>query len=97
MKLVNAFCMAPVISLIAMAALADDAGAPPAGSPIAACKQDVQTLCPNVQPGGGRVMACLKSHAAQVSEDCKAAVKAEHGRHAQQSSGGGPPAAPPGN
>ncbi len=26
------------------------------------CKVDVERLCPNVQPGGGRIKACLMSH-----------------------------------
>jgi len=28
----------------------------------AACAQDVQKLCANVQAGGGRIIACLKQH-----------------------------------
>jgi Cysteine rich repeat len=28
----------------------------------AACDTDIQKLCPTVQPGGGRIFACLKQH-----------------------------------
>ena len=91
MKLIKAISTAPMITLVAMAAFADDAPAPPTGGPMAACRQDVQTLCPNVPRGGGRIAACLKSHASEVSPDCKTALKAEHGRRGQ-SSGGEPPA-----
>jgi Cysteine rich repeat len=50
----------------------------------AACAQDVQKLCANVQPGGGRVIACLKQHQDQVSDTCKQAVT----KAMQQSNGG---------
>jgi hypothetical protein len=38
-----------------------------------ACKSDVEKLCQGIQPGGGRILACLKSHEAELSEPCKAA------------------------
>jgi hypothetical protein len=55
---------------------------PPASGPSrqavadvrAACATDVQKLCPDVQPGGGRIIACLKQHKDQVSDGCKQAV-----------------------
>ena len=28
------------------------------------CATDIQSLCPGVKPGGGRVLACLQSHVA---------------------------------
>lgn len=40
----------------------------------AACDPDIQKLCPTVQPGGGRILACLKQHKDQVSDGCKQAV-----------------------
>jgi|HubBroStandDraft_1064217.scaffolds.fasta_scaffold01015_3 hypothetical protein len=39
-----------------------------------ACDGDIQTLCPGVQPGGGRIIACLKEHKDQVSNGCKQAI-----------------------
>ena len=36
------------------------------------CRTDARKLCAGVQPGGGRVLACLKAHEAQVSAECKA-------------------------
>ena len=42
--------------------------------PRTACAADVQNLCPGVQPGGGRILACLKQHKDQVSDGCKSAV-----------------------
>jgi hypothetical protein len=55
----------------------------------AGCMADVQKLCAGVQPGGGRILACLKEHKDSLSDQCKQA--------AQQaaSMGGNPgPAAP---
>ncbi|HEX4863646.1 MAG TPA: cysteine rich repeat-containing protein [Acidimicrobiales bacterium] len=40
----------------------------------AACSADLQQLCAGVQPGGGRMLACLKEHRDQVSPACKRAV-----------------------
>ena len=38
----------------------------------AACQPDVQKFCQDVQPGGGRVMQCLRAHEAELSDACKA-------------------------
>ncbi len=55
-------------------ALADE---PPAAPPTLskACAADYQTLCADVQPGGGRVKACFRKNAAKLSPECKAALK----------------------
>ncbi len=95
MKLSKLVCAVPVIGFVAMAAFADDAAPPPEGGAMAACRQDVQTLCPGVQRGGGRIMACLKSHAPEVSSGCKTAIKEAHARREQQPSGTQPPATTP--
>jgi hypothetical protein len=34
------------------------------------CATDVQSLCAGVKPGGGRVLACLQSHAGELSVGC---------------------------
>ena len=39
-----------------------------------ACATDIQKLCTGVQPGGGRILACLRQHKDQVSDGCKQAV-----------------------
>lgn len=39
-----------------------------------ACQADAAKLCPGVQPGGGRVLACLKQHEAELSAGCQAAL-----------------------
>jgi hypothetical protein len=41
----------------------------------AGCTDDVQRLCAGVQPGGGRIIACLKEHKDQLSDKCKQAAQ----------------------
>jgi len=40
----------------------------------AACAEDAQKLCAGVQPGGGRIVACLKEHKDSLSDKCKQAA-----------------------
>ena len=40
-----------------------------------ACMQDIRALCTGAEPGGGKVMMCLRSHRDQVSDGCKAATR----------------------
>jgi hypothetical protein len=39
-----------------------------------ACGGDVKSLCAGVQPGDGRVRACIKSHFNDVSAPCQAVL-----------------------
>jgi hypothetical protein len=39
-----------------------------------ACHADAQRLCKGVEPGGGRMMGCLESHEAELSDACKRVV-----------------------
>lgn len=39
-----------------------------------ACKADAEKLCQGIRPGGGRILACLKSHEAELSGACKAVL-----------------------
>jgi hypothetical protein len=65
----------PILALL----LAVTAAAPSAAQSLddarTACASDVQKLCADVQPGGGRVIACLKQHQQDVSDGCKRAVQ----------------------
>ena len=71
------------------AALAQE---PPSGAhPRAACKADVDKLCPGVQPGGGRIIACLKQNPTELSAACKDALAKQRERRAP-----GAPALPQG-
>ena len=53
-------------------ALADDAAA--LAALRTGCAGDVQKLCAGVQPGGGRILACLKEHKDALSDQCKQAA-----------------------
>lgn len=35
-----------------------------------ACRADYDRLCSNVAPGGGRILACLQTHAGQLTASC---------------------------
>jgi hypothetical protein len=68
------------------------------GAIRAACAEDVQKLCGTVQPGGGRVVACLKDHKDSLSDRCRQAA----GLPPKPNSGSAPgsagsPATPPGS
>ncbi|MGH9891133.1 MAG: cysteine rich repeat-containing protein [bacterium] len=39
------------------------------------CKADVERLCPNVQPGDGRIKVCLMSNKEQMSVGCAQALQ----------------------
>ena len=39
-----------------------------------ACRADVEQLCAGVEPGGGRIMQCLREHQDRVSASCKSAI-----------------------
>jgi hypothetical protein len=59
----------------------------------AACTQDARKLCAGVQPGGGRIVACLKEHKDALSDGCKQA--AGLAANAGGSSASGPSNVPP--
>jgi len=41
----------------------------------AACKQDIDTLCPGVSPGGARLQSCLRNHLKEIKDpECKVMV-----------------------
>ena len=34
------------------------------------CEEDAKTFCSGVQPGGGRIINCLKDHSKEISQGC---------------------------
>jgi len=77
------------LALAAASALAADDTKKGDGGPVrAACQADVQKLCPNIQPGEGRIKHCLRENRASVSDQCKAAIKEAH--HERQQSAPAP-------
>ncbi len=57
--------------------------AQPADPAKAACRQTMQSLCPGVQPGGGRLKACLEKQGKTLRQVCPE-LAAEHHPHTQQ-------------
>ncbi|WP_025032514.1 cysteine rich repeat-containing protein [Bradyrhizobium sp. DOA9] len=45
-----------------------------ARSVMQACRTNYESLCSNVAPGGGRILACLQSHAGQLTPSCAQAM-----------------------
>jgi hypothetical protein len=60
----------------------------PGQAPMRACAPDIQKLCKGVQPGGGRIVQCLREHESELSQACKAVVTA------RAAGAGAAPAAP---
>ena len=56
------FVILTVLLLSGSAAVAQQAGRP--------CAGDIKTLCAGIQPGEGRIKACIKSHLADLSPNC---------------------------
>jgi hypothetical protein len=57
----------------------------------AGCTDDAQKFCANVEPGGGRILQCLKDHKDSLSDKCKQAAQQAIG----MSNGSPAPSAPP--
>ena len=39
-----------------------------------ACQADISSLCPGIQPGGGRIKVCLKQNKDKLSQGCRSAI-----------------------
>jgi len=63
------------LSLAALVSAAPSALAQQAAA-MKYCKADFERLCPGVQPGGGRIIGCLKAHKEEVSIGCGKALQA---------------------
>ena len=44
-----------------------------------ACRADAQQFCSDVKPGNGSIADCMKSHAVDLSEGCRAAIAKDNG------------------
>ena len=77
--------------LVSSSGLLLAADPPGSSGPRAACQGDVDKLCPGVQPGGGRIIACLHQNEDKVSAACKDALA-----KAREKRTPGAPGSPPG-
>ncbi len=64
-----AFTMALAIGSAGLARAADR------GAIREACAENFKSLCPTVQPGGRRIIACLKENAGKLSAGCQKALE----------------------
>jgi hypothetical protein len=57
-----------LVTLTALLLSGSGAVAQQAGRP---CAGDIKKLCAGIQPGEGRIKACMKSNLTELSEDCE--------------------------
>lgn len=67
--------LAAVVTILASLIWADAAAAQTMAEKLA-CKDDFSKYCQGVQPGGGRVMACLAKQKDKLSPECRKVVAA---------------------
>jgi hypothetical protein len=60
----------------------------------AGCTDDAQKFCANVEPGGGRILQCLKDHKDSLSDKCKQAAQQANGMSNSSPAPTAPPSAP---
>ena len=58
------------LALFSVVASVSPARAQAAQGQFVYCRHDVQRLCRNVQPGGGRILGCLKAHEDDLTVGC---------------------------
>jgi Cysteine rich repeat len=63
-----------IFSVFPASAAQSGQGQDPLAAIRAACAEDAQKFCATVQPGGGRIVACLKEHKDSLSDRCKQAA-----------------------
>ncbi|WP_348262481.1 cysteine rich repeat-containing protein [Telmatobacter sp. DSM 110680] len=92
-----ALALATIVDVLGPQSLYAQGGSPQAlADAQTACASDIQKLCAGVPSGGGRIIACLKQHQAEVSDSCKqAVVKAMGGSRTDARPVTVTPAAPP--
>jgi hypothetical protein len=58
-------------ALVALAATTAGAGAADVRTGAGPCAEDIAKFCKDVQPGGGRIVACMKRNEASLSPACR--------------------------
>jgi cysteine rich repeat protein len=70
-------CVVSILWFIALtAATAVSAQGADRGALRAACTADAKRLCAEVQPGGGRIVQCLRARDKELSSACRDALAA---------------------
>ncbi len=63
--------LASAMLVTSMPSYAQDTNTP---KPREACAADVQKLCANIQPGGGRIAKCMRDNVDKLSQPCRASI-----------------------
>jgi hypothetical protein len=63
-----------VLLLSTSGALAQQKMGAGARAVLQTCKPDIARFCSQVQPGQGRIKACMKEHVHELSDPCKEAL-----------------------
>jgi hypothetical protein len=74
--------------ILAALLVSGGAGAAERGAVRAACRADAQRLCTGVEPGQGRIVACLRDKAEQLTPDCRNALRDAAERRTGQGAAG---------
>lgn len=61
---------------VTSAARAQQPGTPSGQTIQQACAADLHQFCSGIQPGGGRIVACLQQNSARLSQGCQQALAA---------------------
>jgi hypothetical protein len=74
---ISVLALAAAALTISLCAWAQDESNPaPAGQGVrAACATDFKKLCSDIQPGGGRIRACIAGHKDDLSPGCRDALQ----------------------
>ena len=51
---------------------------PKMAAAMEACKADKEKFCKDVEPGEGRIVDCMKSHATDLSSSCRETIERKH-------------------
>lgn len=74
-RFAHASCLLLSLTISSVSILAAQAGGQPSLDAMRnACADDARKLCAGVQPGGGRIVTCLKEHKDSLSDRCKQAA-----------------------
>ncbi len=76
MKRVVRFLFGVIVIISAFGVVNAVAGKPERQAVRQACKADYKTFCTEVQPGGGRIIACLQQNFDKLSPGCQNALQA---------------------
>jgi hypothetical protein len=77
-----------IVLATAICALAAAGAAAQNGNPanfMEACAADAKQLCPDTEPGQGRILRCLRANEDKLSAPCKAAFAAARAQRERQS------------